>query len=52
MISYDMLIMKHSNGWRRINGPLHISSIFRSKCDIDSEGFFQRIARVVLRKAL
>ena len=24
------------NGWRRINGPLHVSSIFRSKCGIDS----------------
>ena len=24
------------NEWRRMNGPLHISSISRSKCDIDS----------------
>ena len=32
----DVELLCDSNGWRRINGPLHISSIFRSKYDIDS----------------
>ena len=29
-------LWKQSNEWIKINGPLHISPIFRSICDIDS----------------
>ena len=47
------LVCIQTNRWDRIDGPLHISSMFRSSCHINSGiVFFQSIAHVILYKTL